>query len=77
MVIKSSCLNCVLPDPFTLDTGWLNEEAGISRWPHLYFMDIAQYLETKMTTELHHRLLNEYKQGKAYRSVEKEVYKSV
>ena len=30
-------------------------------------MDISEYLKLKTETELHHRLANEYKQGKAYR----------
>ena len=58
----------ILPDPFTLDDGWLGEE-GRENWPSLYFSDIADLLSITTPTELYHRLCNEYKQGKAYRFV--------
>ena len=28
--------NCI-PDPFVLNSGWLNEENGITSWPMLWF----------------------------------------
>ena len=56
----------VLPDPFTLEDGWLGE-VSMTQWPSLYFVDIVNYLKIKTATELYNRLCNEYKQGKAYR----------
>jgi len=57
-----------LPDPFSLEDGWMNEEARVN-WPSLYFTDIAEFLQMTTPTELYRRLCNEYKQGKAYRSI--------
>ena len=58
----------VLPDPFSLDEGWLGESERVN-WPSLYFCDIAEFLKMTTPKELYHRLCNEYKQGKAYRLV--------
>ena len=55
-----------LPDPYDIRTGWLNEEA-MNFWPTINFCDISNYLKLKTPTELHDRLINEYKEGKAYR----------
>ena len=60
--------DCVVPDPLTLKTGWLKEdENGLVKWPSLYFHDIATYLQTKTSSVLMNHLINEYKEGKAYR----------
>ena len=58
----------VLPDPFSLDSGWFGE-SNCCMWPNVYFWDIANYLRMKTAAELYHRLCNEYKQGKAYRYI--------
>jgi hypothetical protein len=60
--------NDVLPDPFTLDSGWMDEGSKVC-WPSVYFQDIVDLLRLSTASELYHRLLNEYKQGKAYRLV--------
>ncbi|KAL5021765.1 hypothetical protein ScPMuIL_000920 [Solemya velum] len=57
----------ILPDPFSLHSGWLTEKDGITKWPSVYFVDISNYLQTKNPQELVSRLMNEYKEGKAYR----------
>lgn len=57
----------VLPDPFTMKSGWVNETKGIQNWPSVYFTDIVQYLKENTPAELLSKLMNEYKQGKAYR----------
>ena len=57
----------IMPDPFTLDNGWLGEKDGMVKWPSLYIMDITQYLNIRTPKDIIHRLLNEYKEGKAYR----------
>ena len=56
----------VLPDPFVLKEGWLAEE-NRTAWPSIYMTDIADLMRMTTTSELYHRLCNEYKQGKAYR----------
>lgn len=57
----------VIPDPFTLQDGWLGESEGMRYWPPVNIWDIAKYLNMKCSTELINRLMNEYKEGKAYR----------
>jgi hypothetical protein len=57
---------CVLPDPFGLKEGWLEEtDANRSLWPAIFITDIADYLKLRSATDLVTRLCNEYKQGKA------------
>ena len=43
--------SAILPDPFTLIDGWLNEEGRV-KWPSLYFSDIAAYLQMTTPAEL-------------------------
>lgn len=60
----------VLPDPFSLKTGWLAElkGTGLQKWPSVYFVNIERFLtKFNMSSELLHRLECEYKEGKAYR----------
>ena len=58
----------MIPDPITLKDGWKREdEDGLTKWPSLYFSDISDYLKTKTSSELMKHLINEYKEGKAYR----------
>jgi hypothetical protein len=56
-----------MPDPFSLEDGWLDEGQGMTNWPSVYFENMANFLRTKTPEDLQHRLLNEYKEGKAYR----------
>jgi hypothetical protein len=57
----------IIPDPFSLEDGWIGEASGISKWPSLYIMDIATFLNCNKPSDVVHRVLNEYKEGKAYR----------
>ena len=57
----------MLPDPFTLKKGWQTEKESIALWPNLYLTDIVQYLNMGSTKQFVGKILNEYKQGKAYR----------
>ena len=57
----------VLEDPFLLKEGWLRESDGIVKWPAIYLTDIVKYLNEDSPREMIKKLLNEYKQGKAYR----------
>ncbi len=57
----------VLPDPFSLkDITWFSEEQSIKMWPSIYLTDISDYLRLKSPYALCHRLINEYKQEKAF-----------
>ncbi|KAK3108167.1 hypothetical protein FSP39_002441, partial [Pinctada imbricata] len=57
----------IIPDPFTLEDGWLGETTGLPSWPSLYIMDIATFLNCRGPSDIVHRVMNEYKEGKAYR----------
>ena len=57
----------VLPDPYTLDAGWIDENDGKPFWPTVNAYDISQLLQMTSPVDLCNRLMNEYKQGKAYR----------
>lgn len=70
-----------LPDPNSLETGWLDETNGIESWPPIYLSDITIYImkdHPGKDVDLHKRVLNEYKEGKAFRLFDsgflKEVY---
>lgn len=71
----------ILPDPDGLKDCWLTEGEGITTWPPIYLSDITIFLMQEhpgKEVNLHKRVLNEYKEGKAYRLFEagwlKEVY---
>ena len=55
-----------IPDPFTISDGWLNE-SNMSEWPAIHMHDITEFLRLKTPAEIYERVMNEYKQGKAYR----------
>ena len=60
--------DAVIPDPFSLKSGWVGETTeGLGKWPPLYFHDISEYLKSNCSDNLYHRLVNEYKEGKAFR----------
>lgn len=67
----------ILPDPFSLSTGWKGEKLGMNLWPSIYVTDISQYLGCETPKNVIHRLLNEYKEGKAYRYFDSEWVKEV
>lgn len=55
-----------LPDPMTdLKTGWMSEEEGRHEWPPTMYADIVNYLLDRNERTLEHRLLGDYKAGKA------------
>ena len=69
-----------LPDPSTLKD-WLRESDAITSWPPIFLSDITVFLmedRPGKDVDLHERVLNEYKEGKAYRLYEsgwlKEIY---
>ena len=54
--------NCNLPDPFKLETGWMEEEDGIGYWPIIPVMCILNFLmiNSDITD------LKDYKASKGY-----------
>lgn len=59
-----------LPDPSSLKDGWQDEKSGITSWPPTNLSDITIYLmedHPGKDIDLKKRVLNEYKEGKAYR----------
>ena len=61
LVIDDNCI----PDPFVLNSGWLNEENGITSWPMISYPDIFNFLMF-FPSELGSSELNDYKSCKAY-----------
>ena len=60
----------ILPDPSTLQNGWVGERNGMTEWPPILLSDITLYImkdHPGNDISLQKRLLNEYKEGKAYR----------
>ena len=75
---SSFCLlrKWVLPDPSTLpqnSNSWLCESEGITSWPQIFLSDITVLLMNDhpgREISIHERVLNEYKERKAYRLFE-------
>ena len=60
----------VLTDPSELHNGWIGELNGMTKWPPILLSDITLYImkdHPGNDISLQKRLLNEYKEGKAYR----------
>lgn len=59
-----------VPDPLTLKDGWVKESESMTSWPPIYLSDITLFLMSDhpgKDVDFHKRVLNEYKEGKAYR----------
>ena len=73
-------LDNVLPDPLSLKDGWIGEIEGMKQWPQILLSDIALYImkdHPGNDVTLQKRLLNEYKEGKAYRLYEQGWLKEI
>ena len=57
----------IVPDPFSLTSGWKGEKTGLQTWPPTYMADISTFLQKTTPYDMTIQLLNEYKLGKAYR----------
>ncbi|XP_070562483.1 uncharacterized protein [Ptychodera flava] len=71
----------VVPDPMKLNDGWIGETEGMKQWPPIFLSDITMFIMADHPgndINLQKRLLNEYKEGKAYRLYQggwlKEIY---
>ena len=72
--------NATLPDPFSLNNGWLSETKGngLIHWPSIHIMDIDKYLQIiNYSSDLMTKLKSEYKEGKAYRYFQCEWVKEI
>ena len=59
-----------VPDPLTLKGGWVKESESMTSWPPIYLSDITLFLMSDhpgKDVDFHKRVLNEYKERKAYR----------
>ena len=59
-----------VPDPLFLKDGWVKESESMTSWPPIYLSDITLFLMSDhpgKDVEFHKQVLNEYKEGKAYR----------
>ena len=59
-----------VPDSLTLKDGWVKESESMTSWPPIYPSDITLFLMSDhpgKDVDFHKRVLNEYKEGKAYR----------
>ena len=58
-----------VPDPLTLKDGWVKESESMTSWPPIYLSDITLMMSDHpgKDVDFHKRVLNEYKEGKAYR----------
>ena len=57
-------------DPLILKGGWVTENESMTSWPPIYLSDITLFLMSDhpgKDVDFHRRVLNEYKEGKAYR----------
>ena len=57
-----------IPDPVKLTDGWYGEQQGMSKWPPVFQIHIAEFLLVgeQVKTDMSKRLLSDYKEGKAY-----------
>lgn len=71
LLLQDSKTGQILPDPKDECKvfNWIGEKNGVKLWPPVFLSDITLFLMKAQpgTSSLEHRLLNEYKQGKAYR----------
>ncbi|KAK2548654.1 hypothetical protein P5673_031095 [Acropora cervicornis] len=69
-----------MPDPLSLKDNWLCESDGLTSWPPIFLSDITVFLMKEhpgKDVDLHQRVLNEYKEGKAFRLFDSGFLKEV
>ena len=69
-----------MPDPSSLNDNWLRESDGLTSWPPIFVSDITVFLMKEhpgKDVDLHQRVLNEYKEGKALRLFDSGFLKEV
>ena len=69
-----------MPDPLSLKDNWLRESDGLTSWPPIFLSDITVFLMREhpgKDVDLHQRVFNEYKEGKAFRLFDSGFLKEV
>ena len=69
-----------MPDPSSLNDNWLRESDGLTSWPPIFVSDITVFLMKEhpgKDVDLHQRVLNECKEGKALRLFDSGFLKEV
>ena len=69
-----------MPDPLSLKDNWLRESDDLTSWPPIFLSDITVFLikeDPGKDVDLHQRVLNEYKEGKAFRLFDSGLLKEV
>lgn len=70
----------VLPDPLKDVSAWISEKEGLKHWPPIYFSDICVFILGKHPGKdvgMRQRMLNEYKEGKAFRYFDNDWLKEI
>ncbi|WAR14875.1 PUS3-like protein [Mya arenaria] len=58
----------VVPDPFSISSGWKGEKAAVNTWPSIYITDIATYLGCSTTKDVMNRVEHAVKTGATKKS---------
>ena len=69
-----------MPDPLSLKDNWLRESDGLTSWPLTFLSDITEFLMKEhpgKDVDLHQRVLNKYRKGKAFRLFDSRSLKEV
>jgi hypothetical protein len=70
----------ILPDPCKDILPWKSEKEGMKDWPPVYFSDICIFILSRHAGKdvgMRERILNEYKEGKAFRYFDNNWLKEV
>ncbi len=68
----------VIPDPSSILEGWISErEDGMSFWPPVNIVDIADFFDTHEAYNQRTKLLTDYKAGKAFDYYKSEWLKEI
>jgi hypothetical protein len=70
----------ILPDSCKDILPWKSEKEGMKDWPLVYFSDICVFILSRLAGKdvgMRERILNEYKEGKAFRYFDNNWLKEV
>lgn len=80
LTVDMGSRSIVLPDPRREVSNWISEKEGMKDWPPIYFSDICVFILSKHPGKdvgMRRRILNEYKEGKAFRYFDNDWLKEV
>ena len=69
-----------MPHPLSFKDNWLCESGGLTSWPLTFLSDITVFLMKEhpgKDVDLHQRVLNKYRKGKAFRLFDSRFLKEV